>query len=252
MGRSLKAVSFDLWDTLVIDDSDEAKRKARGLRTKKDERRQLVWEALKRHAPTDLEVVRLAYDVTDAAFNKVWHDQHVTWPIGERLQVLFKGLGRTVPESELKALARAHAVMEVDIPPDPLPHISAALAELKKRYKLCVVSDAIVTPGMDLRRLLEKHDLAHYFDAFIFSDEVGHSKPHAEMFEAAANALNVELKEIVHVGDRQHNDIAGPQRLGLKAVLFTGSRKVDRENTTADAVCEDHAALPDIIDQLAG
>ena len=251
MAGSLKAVSFDLWDTLVVDDSDEHRRKSLGLRTKKEERRSLVWKALHSHEPIELELVRLAYNVTDAAFNKVWHDQHVTWPIAERLRVLLKGLDRALPEAELKALAQAHAVMEVDIPPDPLPDIVKALAELKRRYRLAVVSDAIVTPGTELRRLLAKHDLEKYFDAFVFSDEVGFSKPHPKMFEAAADALGVELHEIVHIGDRQHNDIAGPQRLGMKAVLFTGARSVDRINTTADAICESHAELPAIIDHLA-
>ena len=251
MAGSLKAVSFDLWDTLVVDDSDEHRRKSLGLRTKKEERRSLVWKALHSHEPIELELVRLAYNVTDAAFNKVWHDQHVTWPIGERLLVLLKGLGRTLPDEDFNEAVEAHQVMEVDIPPDPMPHVSAALAELKERYKLCVVSDAIVTPGTELRRLLEKHDLAKFFDAFIFSDEVGNSKPHPKMFEAAAAALGVKLKEIVHVGDRQHNDVAGPQALGLKAVMFVGSRAVDRDKSTADAVCDDMAALPGIIDALA-
>jgi putative hydrolase of the HAD superfamily len=248
---SLKAVSFDLWDTLVIDDSDEAKRKARGLRTKKDERRQLVWEALNHHAPTNQRDVRLAYDVADVAFNKVWHDQHVTWSIVERLQVLLKGLGRTLPDEFLADVAHDHEVMEVDIPPDPMPHVGVALRELRKRYKLCVISDAIVTPGRELRRLLQNHELAQYFDAFIFSDEVGNSKPHPRMFEAAARALGVSLAEMIHVGDRQHNDVAGPQALGLKAVMFVGSRAVDRDKSTADAICDDMTLLPGIIDRLA-
>ena len=33
MSRTIKAVTFDLWDTVVHDDSDEPKRKAKGLRT---------------------------------------------------------------------------------------------------------------------------------------------------------------------------------------------------------------------------
>ena len=69
---TIKAISFDLWDTLVIDDSDEAKRAGRGLRSKFDERRHLLWEALNAAAPIDLEAVHRAYNVGDAAFNKVW------------------------------------------------------------------------------------------------------------------------------------------------------------------------------------
>ena len=57
---------------------------------------------------------------------------------------------------------------------------------------------------------------------------------------------------MVHIGDRDHNDIKGAQGLGMKAVLFTAKRGVDRETTSADAICERHADLPAIIDRLAG
>ena len=70
----VKAVSFDLWDTIVFDDSDEAKRTARGLRSKRAERRHLVCEALSRHGATSQADVTLAYDVVDATFDKVWHE----------------------------------------------------------------------------------------------------------------------------------------------------------------------------------
>ncbi|MBI5508058.1 MAG: HAD family hydrolase [Deltaproteobacteria bacterium] len=248
---TIKAVSFDLWDTLVIDDSDEIERGKRGLRTKKEERRHLVWEALSRHGEIELDSVRLAYNVADAAFNKVWHDQHVTWPIEDRLRVLLAGLGQTLPADELAAVVRAHQVMEVEIPPAPMPAVAATLATLRQRYKLCVTSDAVVTPGTELRRLLAKHQLDRHFDAFVFSDEVGHSKPHPSVFEAVAKALNVALPEIVHVGDRQHNDVAGPQRLGMKTVLFVGSRAVDRDQSTADAICAHLSELPAAIRRIA-
>jgi len=240
---AIKAVSFDLWDTLVVDDSDEPKRQARGLRTKRQERRHLVWEALNRQAVIPVEQVTLAYDVADAAFNRVWHDQHVTWTIRERLLVLLAGLGRNLPEPELDTLVRRHETMEVDIPPDLISGVGEALADLHERYKLCVVSDAIVTPGRELRRLLGSYGLARFFDAFIFSDEVGHSKPSPEMFRAAAKALGVDLPSMVHVGDRQHNDVAGAKSLGMKTVLFIAARAVDRPGNTADAVCERYQDL---------
>ena len=51
---TIRAVSFDLWDTLVVDDSDEAVRAGRGLRSKREERRHLTWKALAAHAPISL------------------------------------------------------------------------------------------------------------------------------------------------------------------------------------------------------
>jgi putative hydrolase of the HAD superfamily len=247
----IKAVTFDLWDTMIHDDSDEAKRKAQGLRSKKAERRHLLWAALDAVEPIDAGQVNLAYDVADAAFNHVWHDLFVTWTIAERLQVALKGLGRELPEAVFAKVVADHESMEVDIPPDTVEGIEDALAELAQRYKLCVVSDTIVTPGTGLRALLEGHGLKQYFSGFAFSDEVGHSKPHRAMFDAAAKELGVAMEEMVHIGDRDHNDVKGPQALGMKAVLFIATRAHDKDSTSADAICARHADLPGVIDRLA-
>ena len=72
--------------------------------------------------------------------------------------------------------------MEVTVPPDPIDGIAEAIAALAGSYKLGVVSDAIYSPGRCLRQWLEMHDLIQHFDGFAFSDEVGHSKPHRDMF----------------------------------------------------------------------
>ncbi len=252
MDRSIKAVTFDLWDTIVDDDSDEAHRAARGLRPKAEERPYLVWRALEAHDPIPFEAVAQAWRVTEAAFNVVWKKHSITWTVEQRIDVLLKGLDRRLPDDEFARLARALGWMEVEVPPDPIPGVAEALDALAGRYRLSIVSDAIVTPGEGLRELLEAHGLKQYFSGFAFSDEVGRSKPHPAMFESAARQLGVEVREMVHVGDRDHNDVKGPQALGMKAVLFTATRDADRETTTADAVCERHADLPGIIDALAG
>jgi putative hydrolase of the HAD superfamily len=201
--------------------------------------------------PIDLDTVGLAYDVADAGFNLVWREYSINWRLEQRLRVVLNGLGRTLPESVFDALIQTTGGMEVEMPPDAIDGAKFALETLAQRYQLAVVSDAIVTPGTGLRKLLEGHDLKRYFDGFAFSDEVGHSKPHRSMFDCAAKQLGVEVTEIVHIGDRDHNDVKGPHTIGAKAVLFTASRDVDRGITTADAICERHQDLPAIIDRLA-
>ena len=251
MANTLEAITFDLWDTIVDDDSDEPKRAALGLRTKRAERRHLVFEALHALQPIDKWAVDLAYDTAEAAFNAVWHDQHVTWPIETRIDVVLKGLGRTLPPETYDRVVAGHASMEVDVEPEIIAGCAEALAALSKRYKLAIVSDAIVTPGHRLRDLLEKHHVKQFFSGFAFSDEVGRSKPHRAMFASAAEQLGVTIEQMVHIGDRDHNDIQGPHALGMKAVLFTATRDIDKDRTQADAICQSYADLPDILEQLA-
>lgn len=252
MTAPLKAVSFDLWDTIIDDDSDEPKRRAQGLRAKPQQRRHLLYQALNGHRPVTEQQVNAAFDAADAAFQKAWKQDFVTWPVAERLGVALKELGCDLPADELAGLAQALGRMEVELPPDAIDGIGDALDELSGRYKLCIVSDTIVTPADGLRALLDGYGLKKYFSGFAFSDEVGHSKPHPDMFNSVARQLGVEVTDMVHIGDRDNNDIKGAQGLGMKAVLFTAKRGVDRETTSADAICERHADLPAIIDRLAG
>lgn len=247
----VKAITFDLWDTLVHDDSDEPKRASLGLRSKRDERRHLLWDSLNALDPIDHDSVRLACDVADAGFNVTWKEASITWQLEQRLRVALTGLDRTLPDAGFQALVDRIGTMEVEIPPDPIDGVAEALAALSRRYPLAIVSDAIVTPGTGLRRLLEKHGLKDYFQAFAFSDEVGRSKPHRSMFEAAAGELGVDVEDTIHVGDRDHNDVKGPQALGARAILFTATRDVDRKTTSADAVCNHHHELPALVERLA-
>ena len=110
----ISAITFDLWDTLVVDDSDEPVREAAGLHSKKDQRRYLLWEALCEQAPIDRQTVDLAYDVADASFNRVWHDQHVTWTIAERLETILAQLQRTLPDAVLANVVDALNIIDGD------------------------------------------------------------------------------------------------------------------------------------------
>jgi len=248
----VKAITFDLWDTVIHDDSDEGKRKAQGLASKKEARRALALSVLERTAPLEKSILLAAYDAMEAEFNRVWHDEHVTWTVDERVSVLLEGLGRTLADDHRTELVRGLEEMEVTVPPNPIDGIGEAIAALAGSYKLGVVSDAIYSPGRCLREWLQMHDLLQHFDGFAFSDEVGHSKPHRDMFASVASQLGVEISDMVHIGDRDHNDIKGPHALGMKAVLFTATRDLDKDHTSADAICPRAADLPETIRRLAG
>ena len=247
----IRAVTLDLWDTVIHDDTDEPKRAAAGLPPKPEARRALVRDALAAHSGLPAEIVDTAYDVADAAFSKAWHEQHVTWTVAEKLSVLLQGLGQTLPDPvQADVIARIEE-MELEVMPDPVAGIGEAVEMLASRYPLAVVSDAIHAPGRCLREWLKRHHLLHHFEVFAFSDEVGRAKPHPAMFNHAASGLGAEVTEIVHVGDREHNDVRGPHALGMKAILFTAARDRDRAGSTADAICERAVDLPAAVERLA-
>jgi len=246
----IRAITFDLWDTVIVDDSDEPKRKAMGLASKKVTRRKLVREFLEKHEPIDQEKVNLAYDTADAAFRVVWYEQNVTWTVRQRIGVVLAGLGRQLPEEELAKLVRCHETMELEVKPDLVPGVEKALPILAERYKLGVISDAIFTPGWALREMLASYGLADYFKGFVFSDEAGASKPEPKTFNEAARLLGVDVKEIVHIGDREEKDITGPHNVGARGILLTTAKDRGSKSTRAEAVCKRYEDLPAILDRL--
>ena len=248
--RPIGVVTFDLWDCLFCDETDEPKRAAAGHPPKPAARRQLLHRTLRRHGPVERIQVDTAFDVTDIAFRKVWHEQYVTWTVAERLAITLDGLGRSLPENEFDPLVDAIERMELDISPDPAPGAVQALAALHGRYRLAVVSDAIFTPGKYLRGMLEKAGMLSYFDYFVFSDEAGHSKPHPSLFENVANHFGVDIADIVHIGDRPHNDIGGPHAVGARGVLLTVVKKRSLDGHTPNAVCDNYTQLADVLASL--
>ena len=250
MGRPIKTVSFDLWDTVFIDDSDEPTRAAAGLPPKAIQRRKLVQQVLERHSPISRELVDRCYDTADAAFREVWYGQNVTWPVRVRLGVLLQGLGRKLSEDELAELVRLHEDMELEIKPDLLPGIGEALESLKGKYKMAVISDAIFSPGRALRELLRHYGLLDYFDYFVFSDEAGYSKPDPRAFHAVAKNTGCALSEIVHLGDREAKDIDGPHAVGARGILVPIAKDRGGPNSKADAVCRDYRELAAILRKL--
>jgi len=251
MGRGLiRAITFDLWDTVFVDDSDEPKRAARGLPPKPVERRNLVHQFLERHEPISTEQVELAYNTVDTAFRQVWYGQNVTWTVRERLSVLLKGLKRDLPAAELDELVRLHEEMELEVRPDLAAGVAEALQNLHGKYRMGVISDAIFSPGRALRQLLAHYDILKFFDAFVFSDEIGCAKPDASVFEAAARDLAVKSCEIVHIGDREPKDIEGPHAVGARAILCTVVKDRSSKNPKADAICSAFSDLPAIMKKL--
>ena len=250
MQENIQAVTFDLWDTIIVDESDEPKRITKGLLSKYLTRRKLVWDFLKKHESIRKELVDTSYAATDAAFRKVWYDQNVTWQVDERLEIVLKGVGRTLPQEEMAELVRLHEEMELEVQPDLAPGIVEAIRELHGKYKLGVISDTIFSSGIVLRKILQDNDIEQYFDVFIFSDEMGYSKPDSRVFTAAAEGLGVDITKIVHVGDRDAKDIKGPQGLGAKGIYTTVVNDRGSNTTSADAICRDYANLVEIIDSL--
>jgi HAD superfamily hydrolase (TIGR01549 family) len=99
------------------------------------------------------------------------------------------------------------------------------LTELKKDYKLGMVSNFAYAPG--IRKMLQHFNLTRFFDSIVVSGELGLRKPHPKIFEEILKKLKVKAAEAVFVGDSLKADIYGAKRMGFNTVLVenAGLRK---------------------------
>lgn len=124
------------------------------------------------------------------------------------------------------------------------------LARLKRDgYKLALVSNYAHTDV--LRDALARLGLLAHFDAFIVSADVGYMKPHARIFEAALEALDIVADEAVMVGNDLQWDVAGAKGAGIRSIWTPYPRVSPAPpNTVADAVVERLADIPDVLQRF--
>ena len=245
--KAVCAVTFDLWDTLIINDSDEPKRHSLKLPTKREHRYKLLVSTIAKSNHADPHKIRDAFDYVESKFLNAWENEAVTWTARERLLRTLSFLQIKIPMTDLDLLVTAYQRMEVDIQPDPVDGAIDLLKRLAGDYRLGLISDTHITSGAGLREILNCLGMLNYFDALIFSDEIGRSKPHESMFRHACERLNVTPARAVHVGDREKKDVRGAKGFGMKTVLFAGARNDDRDHTSADYICEHLNRLPNLI-----
>jgi len=82
----------------------------------------------------------------------------------------------------------------------------------------------------------------------VYSSAVGYIKPHPEIYRRALAEVGVQPEEAVFVGDRLKEDVAGPQALGLRAVLVEVPFREERDDTIVpDARITSLRELPGVL-----
>ena len=99
---------------------------------------------------------------------------------------------------------------------DLYPGVAELLDELSARVSLAIVSNGL---GEVVHARVERLGIGDRFDAVIVSSEVGVSKPHGAIFDAAFAALGEpEHRDAVMIGDSLTSDIAGGASYGIDTV----------------------------------
>jgi putative hydrolase of the HAD superfamily len=195
-----------------------------------------------------------AYDESGAFLSRVWRqnrDVPVTEHVRAILAAVDPGLPQRVTGETMAMLTEAYARPALLVPPTVDESARAAFADLTGRgYTLALVSNIMRTPGVTLRKLLERYGLLGYFRHTTFSDEVGVRKPDPEIFALTLRAVGAEPGGAVHVGDDEVLDVQGARAAGMRVIQVTSDTPRPLGPWGPDGVIPRLGSLPDAIARL--
>jgi putative hydrolase of the HAD superfamily len=222
---AIKAVIFDLWETLLFERYG-ANLKRQSLRCEN-----LVIALNRLGLQVSLEQMELALKKTVSSLAELWEANKDVACLDQIRLILRSLFGESfvLKKECVKRLASAYISPIFEIPPYLNPDAPKVLEELKRRGKrIGLLCNTGLTPGVGLRRLLAKERVGKYFDTMFFSEEVGTRKPDASIFLLAIKELRVKPSEAVHVGDNLRVDVWGAKNAGLKAIYLSSKEGRDR------------------------
>lgn len=207
---SIRAITFDFWRTLFYASSRSKERKAERLRVLcglLDMPPEPLADALK-HVSSEFQRAHIYEQRTP-------HPSTAAPMIGEKL-------GRAFTASECAAITDAITDAFLVHPPEMIPGAIDAVRAAAALVPVGLISDTGLTPGVQMRTLLEREGFSPHFTSLTFSDEVGVAKPQAAVFHHAAHGLGVKVHELLHIGDLEPTDVAGAINVGAFPALFAG------------------------------
>jgi HAD superfamily hydrolase (TIGR01509 family) len=223
--KRIKAVTFDLWQTLLLERDGASERRSSA-------RCNSVARTLNRFGLTvSAEQVNVAMKDTVDSLVKVWDSNRDVSHLGQlRLIVKHISNGSVALEDEwVDELSAAYVSAFLEVQPYLNPGAEEVLQHLRREGKqVGHICNTGLTPGFSLRGFLEQSGVAEYFDVMVFSDEEDVRKPDPRIFRITARRLKMEPREIVHVGDNLKADVWGARNAGFKAIYFAGEEGRDR------------------------
>jgi putative hydrolase of the HAD superfamily len=179
----VRAVIFDLWETLIGWDSEAARR----MNERIDER-------------------------VGFGFRERWYaaPNRYTAPVRTGLE----GLGVPADALEDVCAIRQDFVRHCLVPRE------GAVETLERLRAAGYRTGLITVCSEDVETLWPESVFAGLFDTEVFSSRIGISKPDARVYVACCEGLGVEPREAVFVGDGANDELEGARRVGMQAILI--------------------------------
>ena len=229
----LRAVLFDLDDTLFSTTDFARRARANAVQAMIDAGLNLPFEAVQRELD---EVIAEFSSNYEHHYDKLIQRLRPTG-LGERSRAMIVAAG----------VVAYHDTKFQGVVPfaDVVPFLTALRA--------AGVVTGIITHGWTLKQAekIIRLGLVPYLDedAIFISDQIGISKPNPKLYQTALEDLGLEAGQVMYVGDNPVHDVAPPQALGMVAVWARRAAKHGLEGTgiEPDHVVDDFGELERIL-----
>ena len=183
-----------------------------------------LWETLAAWPHEDMGPLHDAVGLTQEEWRSDVHvERRWTGPFGGYLEWLGLDADAAMAASELRSSMTRRALV-------PVAGALPALAELRSRgLGLGLISNC----SGEVCDLWEDSPFGGLFDAVVLSADVGVCKPAPRIYELALEQLGVEPAEAVFVGDGANDELAGAERVGMRAVQIGSASAWDGERIGA-------------------
>jgi putative hydrolase of the HAD superfamily len=228
---TIKAVLFDLDDTLLWDDrsvKEAFQATCEEAANHADVEPAALEEAVRREARAlyeSFETFAFTKMIGINPFEGLW----ANFTEGENEN--FRKLEQLAPSYRTESWTRGLRALGVDDPklgyelgerfpmerrsrPIVYEETFEVLNQLQGKYKLLLLTNG--SPDLQKEKLAGVPELAPYFDQIVISGNFGEGKPAISIFQHAMDLLGIKANEGVMIGDKLTTDILGSNRIGMR------------------------------------
>jgi putative hydrolase of the HAD superfamily len=232
---TVKAVLFDMFDTLMLIEKDHAfySPAVKSMHT------YLAQNGVQVSFAAFRDAYIKARDALYEEADQKMEEPHFDFRVKNALQIL--GYTTEAQSSLVQGATDAFCqefMTYVRIDDNTTP----VLKDLQAQYRLGVVSNFAIPECVT--KLLAKHELSDFFDVVIVSAAVNKRKPSPEIFKIALEKLQLQPAQTVFVGDTVDADVKGGKDAGMKTVYLERRPQKELETISPDQIIKSLRELP--------
>mgnify|MGYP002633861483 FL=1 len=234
----IRAVTFDLWNTLLTSSPGAVEIRSRFWSEVVDERGLEI----------DADLLHGTLSMLPDRFDEEWRAGRQYGPT-EALADCFTAFGDRLTSEDRDALAAAFEAASYELKVAPVADAADVLSAVAATgVAVGIISDTALATGRHLRTYLDAYGILQHVTFAAFSDEVGVYKPDPAIFAAALDGLGIgDPATAAHVGDLKRTDVAGARAMGMSTVRFRGVVDDPEDGAEADHVIDRLADLPRVL-----